>query len=70
MYKPKNLIFPLLETPIHDLPAISRQSGVEICIKLDDLNGVGFGGNKIRKLAHLVQDAQKQGATKLLRPAA
>ncbi len=66
MIKMKNFNFPLLETPIHDLPAISHQCGVDICIKRDDLNGIGLGGNKIRKLAYLVQDAKDQGATRLL----
>lgn len=63
---PNKTIFPLLETPIQDLPTLSRETGVELSIKRDDLNGIGLGGNKIRKLAYLVQDAKDKGATRLL----
>lgn len=66
MKTPRNLDFPLLKTPIHKLPTVSHQSGVEISIKRDDLNGIGLGGNKLRKLAYLVQDAKERGATRLL----
>jgi D-cysteine desulfhydrase family pyridoxal phosphate-dependent enzyme len=66
MIETKKVYFPLLETPIQELPSLSHQTGVHISIKRDDLNGIGLGGNKIRKLAYLVQDAKDKGATRLL----
>ncbi|QRN84743.1 pyridoxal-phosphate dependent enzyme [Clostridia bacterium] len=66
MIKPNKTIFPLLETPIQDLPTLSSKTGVKLSIKRDDLNGIGLGGNKIRKLAYLIQDAKDKGATRLL----
>jgi D-cysteine desulfhydrase family pyridoxal phosphate-dependent enzyme len=37
-----------------------------ILIKRDDLTGLAFGGNKVRKLEFLVADAQENGATALV----
>ena len=52
-------IFP---TPIHKLENISRVLGVEVFVKRDDMTGIGFGGNKVRKLEYLLADAKAQGA--------
>ena len=48
-------------TPLSFLPTISARYGRRIWIKRDDLCGVALGGNKIRKLAFLLADAQAQG---------
>lgn len=47
----------LLPTPIHKLENISRDTGVDIYIKRDDMTGFGLGGNKLRKLEYLAYDA-------------
>ncbi len=62
----RKIQYPLLTTPLHTLPILSQKTGVELLIKRDDLNGIGLGGNKIRKLAYLVQDALDQKADTLL----
>ncbi len=54
------------ETPIEKLENISRELGVEFYIKRDDLTKHGAGGNKLRKLEYLMQDALEQGATLVL----
>ena len=49
-------------TPLHRLDRLSRQLGVEIYLKREDLSGFSpFGGNKIRKLEYLLGDALAQG---------
>lgn len=49
-------------TPIHPLSNISKKLGYSIFVKRDDLNGSGFGGNKLRKLEYIMQDALDQNA--------
>ncbi len=49
-------------TPLEFLPKISREMGVEIYIKRDDLTGMELSGNKIRKLEFIMADALKSGA--------
>ncbi|MDD3243060.1 MAG: D-cysteine desulfhydrase family protein [Eubacteriales bacterium] len=53
-------------TPLEPLPTLSRELGVELWIKRDDLTNLGGGGNKLRKLEYLLAEAQAQGATTLL----
>jgi len=54
-------IFP---TPLEELKALSRRlGGPRIFIKRDDLNGLGLGGNKLRKLEYAMADALAQGAS-------
>lgn len=54
------------ETPIQHLPNLSKALGIELYIKRDDLTSYGAGGNKLRKLEYLVQEALEQGATMLV----
>ena len=61
--KKLNLVAP---TAIEYLPTLSRELGIELYIKRDDLTSWGAGGNKLRKLEYLVADALEQGATMLL----
>ena len=65
--------FPLanLPTPLQDAPRLREAlGGVDHCprilIKRDDLTGLAFGGNKVRKLEVLVGDALQKGATVLI----
>lgn len=53
-------------TPLHRLNRLSEELGCNLFIKRDDLTGMGFSGNKIRKLQYLVQDALAKGCTTLL----
>src|SRR6516162_9489562 len=60
-----------LPTPLDDAPRLrAALGGPERCprilIKRDDLTGLAFGGNKVRKLEFLVADALGQGATMLV----
>ncbi len=53
-------------TPLHRLDNLSRELGCDLLMKRDDLTGLGFSGNKIRKLQYLVQEAKSQGCTAML----
>jgi D-cysteine desulfhydrase len=44
-------------TPLQPAPRLSRELGVPVLLKRDDLTGVGLGGNKLRGLEFLVADA-------------
>ncbi len=56
-----------LPTPVEMMPNLSgRLGGPRLMIKRDDLTGVAFGGNKIRKLEFLLAEAQANGAKTLI----
>ena len=55
-----------LPTPLEYLANISKDQGVDIYIKRDDLTGLATGGNKLRKLEYFLRDALDQGATMLV----
>lgn len=55
-----------LPTPLDYLPRLSEELGIHLYVKRDDLTGLGAGGNKLRKLEYLLQDARAQGATMLI----
>ncbi|MGU7778608.1 D-cysteine desulfhydrase family protein [Burkholderia sp. PU8-34] len=60
---------PLLEgpTPIQYLARLSEfLGGVNIFVKRDDLNGLGGGGNKLRKLEFLLGEANTMGADTII----
>lgn len=46
----------LTPTPLQKLNAISAEYNSSIFIKRDDLLGLGFGGNKLRKLEYIISD--------------
>jgi D-cysteine desulfhydrase len=48
-------------TPLHHAPRLSRQLGVPVLLKRDDLTGLGLGGNKLRGLEYIIGDALGQG---------
>lgn len=55
-------------TPLQELPRLSQQLGGNrrLWLKRDDLLGIGFGGNKIRKFSWLLADARRQKADLIL----
>ncbi|MBS3788999.1 pyridoxal-phosphate dependent enzyme, partial [Candidatus Bipolaricaulota bacterium] len=54
-------------TPIQKLDNLSNKlDGPEILIKRDDMNGLGTGGNKLRKLEFEMAKAKEEGATVLI----
>lgn len=54
-------------TPLEHLSGLTRHlGGPQILIKRDDLTGLAFGGNKVRKLEMLLGDALSQGATRVI----
>lgn len=53
-------------TPIEAWNNLGTLLGISLRAKRDDLNGLGGGGNKIRKLEFLLADAQKQKADYLI----
>ena len=48
-------------TPLHPAPRLSRELGVPLLFKRDDLTGLGLGGNKLRGLEYILADALGQG---------
>jgi L-cysteate sulfo-lyase len=56
-----------LPTPIEVLPRLSAAlNGPEILVKRDDCTGLGFGGNKTRKLEFLLAEALATGADSVI----
>jgi len=54
-------------SPVHKLHRLSRELGVEVWAKRDDVSsGLAFGGNKVRKLEFLAADALAQGCDTLV----
>ena len=53
-------------TPLHPLELLSKDLGVDLWIKRDDLTGFGLGGNKVREAEFLLADAIQQGANVVL----
>ncbi len=56
----------LAPTPLHRLDRMSRELGIDLWIKRDDLTGFALGGNKGRKLEYLIADALEKGAQVLV----
>lgn len=51
-----------LPTPLEEMKAVSRDFPCQVYMKRDDLTGLAFGGNKVRKLEFLLAEALDQGA--------
>lgn len=62
----EKISFLYLPTPLERLNNLSKDLGINLYIKRDDLTPLAMGGNKLRKLEYLLADAKKQGATMLL----
>lgn len=56
----------MFPTPLHKLENLSAQLKSNVFIKRDDLDGLGMGGNKLRKLDYLVKEAKDAGYTTLM----
>jgi 1-aminocyclopropane-1-carboxylate deaminase/D-cysteine desulfhydrase-like pyridoxal-dependent ACC family enzyme len=54
------------ETPLQELPQLSRRLGRRLLVKRDDLTGLAFGGNKVRQAEFLVGQALAEGADTLV----
>ena len=56
-----------LPTPLEKTPRLSQVLDIpNLYIKRDDLIGIGYGGNKIRKLEFLMADAVSKGADTII----
>lgn len=54
-------------SPIHPLPRLSKELGIQVWAKRDDVSsGLASGGNKVRKLEWLAADAMTQGCDTLV----
>ena len=53
-------------TPLHPLERVGDALGIELWCKRDDLTGFGLGGNKVRKLDHLLTDAVERGCRRVV----
>lgn len=54
-------------SPVHKLNRLSKELGIEIWAKRDDVSsGLAFGGNKVRKLEWLAADALARGCDTLV----
>jgi len=62
MTPPTKVPLCLLPTPVHPLPRLSAELGVDLWIKRDDLTGFALGGNKGRKLEYLIAAAIAEDA--------
>lgn len=62
MVEPSRIPLITAPTPLHRLPRVSEDLGIDLWIKRDDLTGFALGGNKGRKLEYLLADAQQKGA--------
>ncbi len=51
-----------LPTPIQHCPNLSKDFGVDLWVKRDDLTGPAFGGNKMRNLEWRMAEAMASGA--------
>ncbi len=57
----------ILPTPTRKLERLSKEYGkAEIYIKRDDMTGLAFGGNKLRKLDYIIKHAIDEGYTAVL----
>jgi len=55
-----------LPTPLQPCPRTSRELGIDLSIKRDDLTGLAFGGNKSRNLEFRMAEALSSGADVLV----
>jgi 1-aminocyclopropane-1-carboxylate deaminase/D-cysteine desulfhydrase-like pyridoxal-dependent ACC family enzyme len=64
---PKDELVPA-PTPLEDAAHLAGALGLgrHLLVKRDDLTGPGMGGNKVRKLEHLLADAGRHGADTLV----
>jgi D-cysteine desulfhydrase family pyridoxal phosphate-dependent enzyme len=66
MAPPPRVQLALVPTPILRLDRLSRELGIELYLKRDDLTGLLESGGEVRKLEFLVGEALHQGADTLI----
>lgn len=59
---PERIQLAELPTPIQELPRLSKEYGIKLFAKRDDMTGLELSGNKVRKLEFLLAEGLKQGA--------
>lgn len=59
---PNKIPLASLPTKIEKLERFSEQTGISVYIKRDDLTGMEYSGNKIRKLEYAVREALGSGS--------
>ncbi|MGA2790732.1 MAG: D-cysteine desulfhydrase family protein [Candidatus Bathyarchaeia archaeon] len=55
-----------LPTPLHELPRLSKELGLDIWVKRDDLTGFAMGGNKVRETEFIFAEALEKGSDVIL----
>ena len=63
---PKRLKLADLPTRIEKLERFSERTGLNVYVKRDDMSGMEWSGNKIRKLEFSIQEALDRGADTLI----
>ncbi|NBX78560.1 pyridoxal-phosphate dependent enzyme [bacterium] len=67
LFKPEKISLGFFPTPLHKIDSVKKiYNGPSVYIKRDDLTGLAFGGNKVRKLEYACAQALKEGATMLV----
>lgn len=66
MPRPQRIELARTGTPFQKLERLSRETGVAIWAKRDDMTGSVLSGNKVRKLEFAIADARAQGADTLI----
>jgi D-cysteine desulfhydrase len=66
MNHPPRIRLANLPTPIHRLPRLSAEIGVELFVWRDDMTGCVESGNKVRKLEFILADALAKKATHIV----
>ena len=55
-----------LPTPLEEVKALSKELGIKLFIKRDDVMELALGGNKVRKLEFILGDALSKGSDVLI----
>ncbi len=63
---PERLRLARLPTPVERLSRLSRDLGVNLLVKRDDLTGMSLSGNKVRKLEFSLAEAERLGASAVI----
>ena len=62
MFDQKKVSLACLPTPLHELNVFQgKQNCPRVLVKRDDLTGVGFGGNKVRKAEYILAEVIRSG---------
>jgi 1-aminocyclopropane-1-carboxylate deaminase/D-cysteine desulfhydrase-like pyridoxal-dependent ACC family enzyme len=56
----------LLPTPLEPAPRLGGALGLDLWIKREDLSGTGLGGNKLRQIDAILDEAAREGADALV----